>query len=425
MNDRVPPLAQSPRSSIIILAFGDPSRALTCVERVLAVTQDESCEILVVANGVDPSSLPLPSDPKVHLIPSSINLGYSGGVNLGASHARGEYLVLLNDDAWPKTGWLSALTTLADRQPKAGAIGSRVLTPQGRLIEAGSLIWSDGYTHAIGREIAGHMPSGRRHLAVRPVAYCSGASLLIRAALFHELGGMDLTYFPAYYEDVDFSLRLLAHGEAILYAPASVVTHAESSSTLPLWREFLVERHRKVFVSRHSEWLRNAPPQPRYLLDHAIDQALWTLAGTPLRALLVSENRASATLLLGRCGQPLARRKVDVHCALHSATPQDMAEWAQKWGSHGIDLIVPAPQDWWDAATQIGGWDLIVVDENEVAKIPPATLSSLPAHPAILTLSKDGHAHWLGAHPDPNSPVSQAVAHLPLPIDPAYVEAPQ
>ena len=111
----------------------------------------------------------------VTVVESVVNRGFAGGANLGRAAASGEFVVLLHDDAEAQAGWLSALVRCADEHPEAGAVGSRVLNPDGTLQLAGAVLWRDGTTSSV-RGADGDF------LERRAVDYAGSSSLLVRAA---------------------------------------------------------------------------------------------------------------------------------------------------------------------------------------------------------------------------------------------------
>ena len=101
----------------------------------------------------------------VEVIASTVNLGLSGALNRGRSLARGEFLVTLHDDAEVETGWLEALVESARTHPEAGAVGGKVLFPDGRLQNAGMILWRDGIT-SLGAGITPMLVAGLLYLII-------------------------------------------------------------------------------------------------------------------------------------------------------------------------------------------------------------------------------------------------------------------
>lgn len=155
---------------------------------------------------------------------SNENLGFGGGNNRAAEAAAGEYLFLLNNSTAVQDGWLEPLLRLATSAPEIGAVGAKLIYPDGRLQEAGGLVFSDGSAWSFGRFAD---PDAPEYCYVREVDYCSAAALLVRADLFRQVGGFDRLYHPAYYEDVDLCFALRRLGYRVLVQPHARVTHYE------------------------------------------------------------------------------------------------------------------------------------------------------------------------------------------------------
>ncbi len=239
----------APTVSVIVLVLEDTGNLLKCLDSIQAAPPAEvAFEVVVVANGTSNNALrPLLKREDIVLIRSSVNLGFGGGCNWASRFARGEYLLLLNDDATVEPGWMDSLLATLAEHPEAGMAGSRVVYSDGTLQEAGSLMWSDGASQFVGH----HMPrDGEAYQWVRPVDYASGCSLLIRRSVWDELGGLDPVFFPGYYEDVDFCFRARTSGHKILYDPFSVICHAEGASTGSRWRNFIAAKNGATFLAR-------------------------------------------------------------------------------------------------------------------------------------------------------------------------------
>lgn len=224
------PVSDAPRASILVLSRRNPNLLRACLTALARnVGPGVAFEVIVLLNGADQDVAAF-CDAEVlgaRVERSPVNLGFPAGTNRAAALARGEYLVLLNDDTEVEPGWLEALVEAADRYPEAAAIGSRILFGDRSVQEAGAVIWQDGTTAQVGR---GLPETSARHLYPRRVDYCSAASLLVRRGTWSLIGGFDEEYFPGYYEDVDLCLAIRERGEQILYEPRSRVVHHESAT---------------------------------------------------------------------------------------------------------------------------------------------------------------------------------------------------
>lgn len=254
-------VAESPTVSIIVLVMTDVSSLERCLRSLLtALPTGVTSEILVVANGTPRAVLgDLRARADITLIESPVNLGFAGGCNLAVRYARGENLLFLNDDVTVSRGWLEGLSHAMDEDARVAVVGSKVLLRDGRLQEAGSVLWSDGSTSGVGR---GDDPGNEAYQVRRDVDYVSFCSALVRRCAWDAAGGFDERYFPAYYEDVDLCLTLQASGWRVKYEPSSVVDHGEGGSASRDFRDFISRRNQGKFVLKWSRTLGSFPPPP-------------------------------------------------------------------------------------------------------------------------------------------------------------------
>ena len=217
------PTSQAPATSVIIPAFNQLAHTLGCLAAVADSGDALPFEVIVVDDASsDGTATVLPAIPGLVYVRNDQNLGFIGACNRGAALARGRHLVFLNNDTAVQPGWLDALVRTFDDHPDAGLVGAKLLYPDGRLQEAGGLVYADASAGNYGRFDA---PTDPRFNYLRDADYCSGAALAVPAALFRELGGFDGHYQPAYYEDADLAMRVRQRGLRTLYQPASRVVH--------------------------------------------------------------------------------------------------------------------------------------------------------------------------------------------------------
>jgi GT2 family glycosyltransferase len=121
------------------------------------------------------------------------------------------------------------------------------------------MIYSNGKTNGYLRH---HSVDDPRALIMRDVDYCSGVFLIFKKANFLELGGFDERYYPAYYEDTDFCMRLQKSGLRCIYNPELLVEHFEFGSAVSFSKRAMIKRNRHVFMEKWGEMLRHGRHSP-------------------------------------------------------------------------------------------------------------------------------------------------------------------
>jgi glycosyltransferase involved in cell wall biosynthesis len=144
-----------------------------------------------------------------------------------AAVATGEYLCFFNNDALLTDGAVEAVLKNFERDG-VGAVGARILLANGKLQEAGSIVWSDGSALGYGRGDDAELPEYNFR---RPVDYCSAVFLVTPRKLFHDVGGFSDMFAPAYYEDTDYCMTLWQNGFRVIYEPLAQIPHYESASS--------------------------------------------------------------------------------------------------------------------------------------------------------------------------------------------------
>jgi GT2 family glycosyltransferase len=257
------PRAELPSASIVIPTHDGATLLNRCLG-TLAETIPECVEVelLIVDDASSDSTASVverwrDAIGSLKMVRNDTNLGFIESCNAGAAAASGEALVFLNNDTLPLPGWLVPLLRSL-REPDVGAVGGKVVYPDGRLQEAGAVVFSTGDCANFGRDEGN--PDAPLFQYVREVDYCSGALLATPRAQFIEMGGFDLEFRPAYYEDVDYAFRVRRAGGRVLYQPESVIVHDEGASATEVKRFQAINRPK--FAARWAAELAHQPDPP-------------------------------------------------------------------------------------------------------------------------------------------------------------------
>lgn len=279
------------RISVIIVTLNGEKRLRPCLQSLL-LTEWPDLEIIVVDNGSTDNSAGLVRNefPRVKLIRAPRNLGFAGGNNLGAAHASGRWIVLLNDDTEPEPGWIAALMDAARTRPRAGILGCLLLYPDRKTVQhAGGVVHGNALTDHLdwGRD------DGDRTLRREPrqCDYVTGAALAIRREVWRRVGPLDPGYFPIYFEENELCWRARQAGWEIWVVPAARVIHYESQTQKAWSRTFLIRYHRARirFIRRNWQgrtFWRAVKSEARWLSGHRPYDLILPLAQVYAEALL-------------------------------------------------------------------------------------------------------------------------------------------
>ncbi len=249
------PISSEPAVSAILVLYNRAELTLQCL-RSLAENEREHLEIIIADNASSDSTADLLDRlDGATIIRNSENIHFLMAANQAARSARGRYILFLNNDAQLLPGSLKAAIETMEREDSVGAVGGRIILPDGSLQEAGSIIWNDGSCLGYGR---GNDPFAPMYMFRRDVDYCSGAFFLTRRETFLGLGGFEEAYKPFYYEETDFCLRLWDRGLRVVYEPDAAILHYEYASSASAGHALgFHERNQRIFFQRHRERLKH------------------------------------------------------------------------------------------------------------------------------------------------------------------------
>lgn len=228
--------APAPLVSVIVPTRDRAELMATCADGVLSRTDYPNLELLIVDNGsVEPETAALferlRADPRVRVLNDPAPFNYSRLNNLAAREARGEVLVLLNNDIDViGPGWLREMVGQALR-PDVGAVGARLLFADGRVQHAGIALGVGGvasYYHPyVAREARGYRDA---LVLTREVSAVTGACLAIRREVWERVGGLDEEHLAVTFNDVDLCLKVREAGLRVVVTPFAELHHYESAS---------------------------------------------------------------------------------------------------------------------------------------------------------------------------------------------------
>ncbi|MEL7046321.1 MAG: glycosyltransferase [Pseudomonadota bacterium] len=216
-----------PRVSIIIPVYNDYRVTVNCLQTIHEHSGTTDYEIILADDcSTDLTQTVGERMRGIRVERTPENLRFVRNCNHAAKAARGDALLFLNNDTAVTEGWLEHLLRPLEDET-VGVVGPKLLFADGKLQEAGGIVWDDASAWNFGR---GDDPQAPAYNYVREVDYVSGACLLVRRSLWETLGGFDDRYAPAYYEDTDLCFAARDQGFRVLYQPESVVLHFEGVS---------------------------------------------------------------------------------------------------------------------------------------------------------------------------------------------------
>ncbi|MDR2507289.1 MAG: glycosyltransferase, partial [Candidatus Accumulibacter sp.] len=270
---------EKPKVSIIVPTRNRLDLLGPCVESLVKKTAWPDWELLIVDNDSDDPAILAYFDKLRELLPERVKIisvpedfDFSAMNNRAARQARGDYLLLLNNDTECLHGeWLDAMMSYAQR-PDVGIVGARLLFPENlQLQHAGMILGADGNGTAghvfflQPHDVPGYM---NRALLDQEYSAVTGACLLIRASIYHQVAGLD-PLFKIQHQDVDLCLKVVELGYRVIWTPFATLIHRSSASL----RHSVVDKkvmdsigeETENFISRWKHRLFRDPAWNRHL----------------------------------------------------------------------------------------------------------------------------------------------------------------
>lgn len=235
--------------SIIIVNYNSGNLIIDCVNSIYEKTKETSFEIIIVDNYSKDDSVRKLNDSlgkKVSIILSNENLGFGKANNLGAKHAKGEYLFLLNPDTVLINDAISILVKYLKQHNDTGIAGGNLFTLDKKPTPSFCIQFDDlmlekeraKWSYLISSKISQKRNSNKNNKidefnytnSPQKVAYIFGADIMIKKSLFDEIGGFDPDFFM-YAEEEEMSWRITQKGYSIYSVPQAEIIHLEGATT--------------------------------------------------------------------------------------------------------------------------------------------------------------------------------------------------
>jgi len=220
----------TPVVSAIIVSYNTRQMTLECLRALCASLAGIAHEVIVVDNASSDGSVDAirAEFPEARVFARTDNSGFGAANNEAMRAAAGEYFLLLNSDAFPEKAAIPSLLAFLREHPRAGVVGPRLLNADGSLqischpFPTPLFAWLENLWLARGYR-------GWGHDSVKSVDFLVGACLLVRRAVYEEVGGFDEGFFM-YSEEADWQRRMKDAGWEAVFVPDARVTHLGGAS---------------------------------------------------------------------------------------------------------------------------------------------------------------------------------------------------
>ncbi len=270
----------NPLVSVVIPSCDHTDDLRRCLASLYAKGGWENMQVLVVDNNSKKGETPVfyeeakKTYPTLQVIQYEGEFNFSAICNFGVRHAKGEQLLLLNNDVELLTeGFVREMLSYSQRSD-VGAVGAMLYYPDDKIQHAGLIVGITG-TAGVSHKGSprGTLGSIYRLATTQNLSAVTGAALMVKSDLYTQLNGLDETNFAVAYNDVDFCLRLAEKGLWNVFTPFAEAYHYESKSRgydTEGPAKARLEKESAAFRTRWAEFLQKGDPfyNPHYTLDH-------------------------------------------------------------------------------------------------------------------------------------------------------------
>lgn len=265
----------TPLVSIIIPTKDQLPLLQTCVESILEKTAYKNYELLIVDNNSETpeakawlTGLEQMNLPNIRVLRYNKPFNYSAMNNLAARQARGEYLLLLNNDTGMlRADWLDALLNHAQR-PEVGIVGAKLLFPNGKVQHAGVVLGLRGPAEHVFVEAAADAPGYMNRLQIdQNYSAVTAACLMVRKEVYDQVEGLDEGALKVSYNDMDFCLKVAQAGYLTVWTPRALVMHVANASQVSVDKTSMEDKHKRFSAERdvmYERWLPQLGNDPAY-----------------------------------------------------------------------------------------------------------------------------------------------------------------
>ncbi|QYA03982.1 glycosyltransferase [Rhizobium sp. B21/90] len=279
--------AELPLVSLIIPTRNGLDLLRQCVTSILEKTTYPAYEIVIIDNNSDdPQTLAyfrdIVANPKVRVERDEQVFNYSAINNRAVKLANGDYIALINNDIEViSPDWLSEMMSLAT-QKGVGAVGARLWYPDDRLQHGGVIIGLGGVAgHAHKLLKRGNPGYFRRAELPQDLSAVTAACLIVKKAIFEEVGGFNEVDLKVAFNDVDFCLKVLAAGYRNVWTPYADLYHHESATRGVEDTPEKVERFNREAGYMYKRWETQTKPDPAYNVNLTLNSEDFSLAWPP------------------------------------------------------------------------------------------------------------------------------------------------